>query len=155
MTPPLFRPALTTACLLALASLGVGAQAGKPAAKPPTAAVYLSPTCGCCSKWVEHLKAAGFAVTSTVTPDLESVPARLRVPERLKSCHTAVVGSYLVEGHIPADVVQRLLRERPAIEGIAVPGMPIGSPGMEGPNPQPYIIVAFRKDGTVYEFARR
>jgi hypothetical protein len=104
---------------------------------------------------VDHLTAAGFTVKKTVTPDIDSIPARQRVPQNLRSCHTAVVGRYLVEGHIPADVVQKLLKERPDVEGIAVPGMPIGSPGMEGPNPQPYSIVAFKKDGSTYEFARR
>jgi hypothetical protein len=101
------------------------------------------------------MKAAGFAVTREVTAELDSVPARMRVPDRLRSCHTAVIDSYLVEGHIPADLVTKLLRERPKIVGIAAPGMPLGSPGMESPNPQPYVIVAFRADGTVYEFARR
>lgn len=143
--------------ILLVAPLALSAQTTKrPAAKAPTeAAVYLTPTCGCCGKWVEHLTAAGFSVKRTVTPELDAVPARQRVPPSLRSCHTAVVGRYLVEGHVPADVVQRLLRERPDVEGIAVPGMPIGSPGMEGPTPQPYAIVAFRKDGSVYEFARR
>ncbi|HEX2442624.1 MAG TPA: DUF411 domain-containing protein [Vicinamibacterales bacterium] len=122
---------------------------------PVAAKVYLSPTCGCCGKWADHMKAAGFAVTREVVAELDSVPARMRVPERLRSCHTAVIEGYLVEGHIPADLVTKLLRERPKIAGIAAPGMPLGSPGMESPNPQPYVIVAFRADGSLYEFARR
>jgi hypothetical protein len=100
-------------------------------------------------------KAAGFSVTREVTPDLDAVPPRKRVPEELRSCHTAVVGKYLVEGHVPADVIRTLLRDAPAVAGIAVPGMPIGSPGMEGPGARPYAIVAFRANGTTYEFARR
>jgi hypothetical protein len=127
----------------------------KPAPKPVTAHVYMSPTCGCCGLWADHMKAAGFSVTREVTPDLDAVPPRKRVPEELRSCHTAVVGKYLVEGHVPADVIRTLLRDAPAVAGIAVPGMPIGSPGMEGPGARPYAIVAFRANGTTYEFARR
>jgi hypothetical protein len=145
---------LMTAAILVCSTGSLQAQGTRKAA-PIAARVYLSPTCGCCGKWADHMKAAGFAVTREVTPELDSVPARMRVPERLRSCHTAVIDSYLVEGHIPADLVTKLLRERPKIAGIAAPGMPLGSPGMESPNPQPYVIVAFRADGTVYEFARR
>ena len=143
--------------LAVLTPFALSAQTAKtPAARAATdAAVYLTPTCGCCGKWVDHLAAAGFNVKRTVTPDIDAVPARQRVPQNLRSCHTAVIGRYLVEGHVPADVVRQLLKDRPDVEGIAVPGMPIGSPGMEGPNPQPYAIVAFGKDGSVYEFARR
>ena len=77
------------------------------------------------------------------------------MPESLRSCHTALIGGYVIEGHIPADVIRKLLKEQPKVVGIAAPGMPMGSPGMEGPNPQPYTIVAFKADGTTYEFARR
>ena len=150
---------LRTAILMIVlgASAAVGAQGKpKPKAPPPLEAdVYLTPTCGCCGNWVQHLEAAKFTVKRTVTPELDGVPARRRVPENLRSCHTAVVGKYLVEGHVPVDLVERLLKERPDIAGIAVPGMPIGSPGMEGPNARPYSIVAFKADGTTYEFARR
>ena len=125
------------------------------AAKPIEAEVFLTPTCGCCGKWVQHLEAAGFKVKRTVTTELDSVPARQRVPSQLRSCHTAAIGKYLVEGHVPADLIKRLLREKPDVLGIAVPGMPIGSPGMEGPRPRPYSIVSFKADGTTDEFARR
>jgi hypothetical protein len=145
---------LMTAAIVVCSAGPVHAQGTKKAG-PIAAKVYLSPTCGCCGKWADHMKAAGFAVTREVTAELDSVPARMRVPDRLRSCHTAVIDSYLVEGHIPADLVTKLLRERPKIVGIAAPGMPLGSPGMESPNPQPYVIVAFKADGTVYEFARR
>ena len=97
----------------------------------------------------------GFTVKRTVTTQLDAVPARGRVPSQLRSCHTAVVGKYLVEGHVPADLIKRLVREKPDVLGIAVPGMPIGSPGMEGPNPRPYSIISFKADGTTDEFARR
>jgi hypothetical protein len=109
----------------------------------------------CCSKWVDHMAAAGFKLEREVTTELEAVAPRKRVPANLRSCHTAVVGKYLVEGHVPADVVQKLQKENPAgVVGLSAPNMPVGSPGMEGPNAQPYPIVAFKADGTSYEFAR-
>jgi hypothetical protein len=150
--------ALTATAPLA-AQTAASAQTKKPASttapKAISATVYLTPTCGCCGKWVEHLEAAKIAVKREVTADLDAVPARTRVPSQLRSCHTAVIGEYLVEGHVPVDVIQKMLKERPTIAGIAVPGMPTGSPGMEGPNPRSYSIVAFRADGTTFEFARR
>lgn len=87
-------------------------------------------------------------------PNLEAVPARQGVPARLRSCHTALVGGYLVEGHVPAAVIHRLLKERPKIAGIAVPGMPAGSPGMESPTPEPYEIIAFDASGKTSVYAR-
>ena len=137
-------------------------QQAAPAAKPSAAAaptpevkVYLRPTCGCCGIWVEHMQKAGFKVARQEQQDLDSVPERQRVPAQLRTCHTAVIGNYLVEGHVPIDLVQKMLKERPKIAGIAVPGMPIGSPGMEGPNPRPYSIIAFQTDGKTSEYARR
>ena len=117
--------------------------------------VYRVKTCGCCGKWAEHLKAAGFDVASKVVDDVARVEGRNRVPEELRTCHVAFVGPYVVEGHVPADVIKDLLRRRPAIDGIAVPGMPKGSPGMESPTPQPYDVIAFDKKGTTTTFARR
>ena len=152
------RPNLArVVAFLLLASVPVIAAQGqkKPAPAVTEGTVWLTPTCGCCGKWVDHMQAASFKLTREVTTNLDAVPARKRVPESLRSCHTALVGQYLVEGHVPADVVRKLLKDQPGIVGIAVPGMPMGSPGMEGPNPQPYSIVAFRADGTTYEFARR
>ena len=145
--------------LIASAGLAVAAQAQKqkkPAAPAPVdVTVYLTPTCGCCGIWADHMAAAKFNVTREVTRDLQAVPLRQRVPSQLQTCYTASVGNYIVEGHVPADVVRQMLKERPNIAGIAVPGMPIGSPGMEGPNPRSYSIIAFRADGTTYEYARR
>jgi hypothetical protein len=103
---------------------------------------------------VKHLQAAGFSVETHMMQNLDSVPERQRVPEKLRSCHTAVVGGYLVEGHIPAAVVRRLLAEKPKITGIAVPGMPSGSPGMESPAPEPYEVIAFGPGDKTYVFAR-
>ena len=117
--------------------------------------VYKSPTCGCCAKWVEHMKKAGFAVTVNDVPNVGEVKMANGVPAPLASCHTALVGGYVIEGHVPADVVQKLLKEKPAVAGIAVPGMPMGSPGMEGASADPYDIVAFEKSGKQRVFASR
>ena len=120
----------------------------------PGVKVYKSPTCGCCSKWVDHLRENGFEVTTEDVADIAAVKSTHGVPPALGSCHTAVIGNYVVEGHVPADVVKRMLREKPAFAGIAVPGMPIGSPGMEvGDRRDPYSIVSFDRSGTheVYE----
>lgn len=103
---------------------------------------------------MKHLQAAGFSVETRMVQNLDAVPERQRVPQALRSCHTALVGGYLVEGHVPAAVVRRLLQERPAIAGIAVPGMPAGSPGMESPNPVAYDVVAFDALGKTHVFAR-
>lgn len=150
---------LKTTCVAALLFVSVsGIHAQKTPAPPAkiTAKVVSSPTCGCCGLWVKHLEAAGFTVERELRAELEAAPMREGVPQQLKSCHTAQVGKYLIEGHVPADLVLRLLKEQPeGVVGIAVPGMPIGSPGMEGPNPRPYSVIAFKTDGTTYEFARR
>jgi len=117
------------------------------AADPVQVQVYKSPTCGCCNKWIEHLESNGFSVHATDVPDLTPIKAENGVPRRLASCHTAIVDGYLVEGHVPAADVHRLLRERPKVSGLAVPGMPIGSPGMEGPNPERYQVLSFGPEG--------
>lgn len=120
-----------------------------------TVEVYKTPTCGCCTKWVEHLQAHGFTVRSTNLQHLTEVKTKHHVPQRLHSCHTGVVNGYVLEGHVPATDVQRLLKERPAVAGLAVPGMPTGSPGMEvrGARAQPYDVIAFEKDGRTQVFA--
>jgi hypothetical protein len=117
--------------------------------------VYKSPTCGCCDGWVDHIRAAGFTVIERDTSDVGAVKDRLGVLPSLGSCHTAIVAGYVVEGHVPADDVIRLLEERPAIVGIAVPGMPAGSPGMESARPfVPYDVIAFDKNGRTNVFSR-
>ena len=105
--------------------------------------------------WVAHLEENGFTVKTTDLPvvDLDAVRRRAGVPDPVASCHTALVDGYVVEGHVPADDVRRLLDERPPIAGIAVPGMPRGSPGMEGPNPQPYDVIALDEDGNFARFS--
>ena len=110
--------------------------------------VYKSPTCGCCTKWIDHLRANGFSVRATDVPDVNPIKRENAVPPRLAACHTAFVEGYVLEGHVPAEDVRRLLAERPAVSGLAVPGMPIGSPGMEGPNPERYDVLAFDAAGT-------
>ena len=117
--------------------------------------VYKSPTCGCCGKWVKHMEDAGFSVDVENLRDLAPIKRELGVPGRMQSCHTAKVGDYIVEGHVPADLVKRMLDEKPDIKGLAVPGMPMGSPGMEGPRKDPYDVMAIGKDGRVQVFARR
>jgi hypothetical protein len=130
---------------------------GLVAAQRPTAPmvqVFKSPTCGCCALWVKHLEANGFTTTVTDVEDISTVKAKYGVPERLQSCHTAVVNGYVLEGHVPAADVQRLLKDRPAVVGVAVPGMPMGSPGMEvGSTVQPYNVMAFDKQGQSTVFA--
>lgn len=113
----------------------------------PSILVHKDPNCGCCAGWVQHLKAAGFAVRVEEVADLEAVRKRLGVPEDLAACHTAEVGGYLIEGHVPAPALRKLLEERPSAVGLAVPGMPAGSPGMEGRVPQKYDVVLFGTAG--------
>lgn len=111
----------------------------------PKMKVTRDPSCGCCGNWVAHVKAAGFSVEVVEIPDVSPLKARLGVPDALTSCHTAEVAGYVVEGHVPADAIKRLLVERPQVTGIAVAGMPVGSPGMEVPGqpPQTYDVFIF------------
>ena len=119
----------------------------------PTVLVYKTPSCGCCNGWVEHLEAAGFVVDARNVTDLMTVKHDSGVPVSMSSCHTAIIDGYVVEGHVPAEQVMRLLAERPDIAGIAAPGMPIGSPGMEGPGAKPYQIMSFTNAGEAAVFA--
>ena len=120
-----------------------------------TIEVVKSPYCGCCSQWVEHLRAHGFTVRVSETEDLDTVARGRGVPDALRSCHTASVEGYIIEGHVPAADIDRLLRERPRATGLAVPGMPIGSPGMEqGNRRQPYATILFHRDGRRELFAQ-
>ncbi len=122
----------------------------------PTVTVYKSPTCGCCSHWIEHMRGHGFAVKSLDVDDVSAIKTQYGVPAAAGSCHTALVGGYVVEGHVPANAVKRLLREKPRVVGIAVPGMPAGSPGMEVPSGrvEPYDVVTFDKTGAVTVFEK-
>jgi len=135
------------------AAAPVTAEIAAANAELPVVHVYKTPTCGCCTDWVTHIEAAGFRTEVQDLQDLTMIKARAGVPHTLGSCHTSLVGDYVVEGHVPASALRRLLTEKPAIAGIAVPGMPMGSPGMEGPWKDPYDVIAFTRDGkqTVYE----
>jgi hypothetical protein len=116
-------------------------------AEQPVITVHLDPNCGCCSGWVRHLKAAGFTLKTVHTGDLDAVKTRLGVPADLAACHTAEVAGYVVEGHVPALAVKRLLAEKPNATGLAVPGMPSGSPGMPGGTAEEYEVVLFGPAG--------
>lgn len=120
----------------------------------PLVKVYKSPTCGCCSKWVEHLKANGFQVAAYNVNDVMAHKYRLGVPPAMGSCHTAEVDGYLVEGHVPATEIKRLLKERPAARGLTVPAMPMGSPGMEGDRKDTYDVLLIDRDGSTRHYAR-
>lgn len=113
-----------------------------------TVVVYKSPTCRCCSNWVDHMREAGFTVVTNDVADVEPIRRQRGVPVALASCHTAVVGKYALEGHVPAEDVRRLLRERPAVAGLAVPGMPMGAPGMEGVTRDRYDVLSFTSAGS-------
>ncbi len=136
--------------LTTLATAGQGAQK-----TPVPIEVFKTPTCGCCTKWVDLLRQNGFApkVADLSQAEVTAVKEKHNVPRALHSCHTAIVGGYVVEGHTPIADIQRLLKQRPAVLGIAVPGMPTGSPGMEGPNPQPYDVLTFDKQGATKVFS--
>jgi len=121
-------------------------------ARPPLT-VYKDAACGCCKKWVEHMQSSGFTVTAHDNPDMDAVKDHYGVPSGVRSCHTAIIGSYVIEGHVPASDVDRLLKEQPKVAGLAVPVMVTGSPGMEGFMSKSYVVLAFQKTGSTTAFA--
>lgn len=121
-------------------------------ARPPVT-VYKDASCGCCKKWVEHMQSSGFTVTAHDDSDMDALKDHYGVPSGVRSCHTALIGSYVVEGHVPAGDVDRMLKEQPKAAGLALPGMVMGSPGMEGGMSKPYTVVAFQKSGATTAFA--
>ncbi len=154
-----------TAILLAVAfaAASLPASAAEPAKVSQVARksllpvdVYRSPSCGCCLNWVAHLRESGFTVHVHERDDMQAIKQRLGVPDSAQSCHTAQVGSYFVEGHVPAADIKRLLADKPAARGIAVPGMPLGSPGMEVPNGtvQPYDVQLIGRNGKSQVYSR-
>jgi hypothetical protein len=149
----LTRRAGIVALLLVTAVSHSAVAQTKAAAAKPHLTVYKSPTCGCCGKWVEQMQASGFTATVTNMDDVSPIKTKHGVPSRLASCHTTLVGGYVIEGHVPAADIKRLLREKPAIAGLAAPGMPAGSPGMDVPNSPPYDVVAFDKAGKTHVYA--
>lgn len=136
------RAAMLLLSAASLAPLGVAAAAR------PLVTMHRDPSCGCCGGWADHLRAAGFPVTTVETSRLNAVKAKFGVPNDLWSCHTAEVGGYIIEGHVPVAAVEKLLAQRPAAQGLAAPGMPIGSPGMEGGEPETFEVILFGAQGT-------
>ena len=132
---------LGAAAGLALAPLAIAAADDKPKIR-----VFKSPTCGCCGLWVEHLTSNGFDVTAEDVVDLDRIKQMAGVPDRLRACHTAMIDGYTIEGHIPAEAISKLIAERLAIKGLAVPGMPAGSPGMPSATPEHYDVIAFGEE---------
>ncbi|WP_442937768.1 DUF411 domain-containing protein [Nostoc sp.] len=117
------------------------------------ATVYHSPDCNCCGGWIDHLKAQGFKITDFSTPDIETVKQKYNVPDNLSSCHTAIVNGYVIEGHVPADDIKRLLQEQPNVAGLSVPQMPVGTPGMEmGNRKDPFSVLSFDRKNSVAVF---
>jgi hypothetical protein len=151
---------ITTVLLALVAVVALGAAASR--AAPATASeagsvitVYKSPSCGCCQLWVDYLKANGFEVKTIDMDDLSEIKTASGVPRPIQTCHTAVVGGYVIEGHVPADVITKLLKEQPKIAGIGVPGMPVGSPGMPGSPVEHYDVLSWDKTGKTSVYAKK
>ncbi len=142
------------AALFALTlTTGAATPSVNPTPKETKITVYKDPGCRCCKNWIEHLIKHGYRVDAKDTPAMAQVKRTLGVPEALTACHTAVVNGYLIEGHVPAADIAKLLKEKPKVAGLAVPGMPMGSPGMEGPSQQHYQVLSFDKNGKTKVFA--
>ena len=167
----MYRPAAPNAILglmkmfkyavlaVALAAPAYASRPAAPAQAPAAGAaqpitVYRTATCGCCGKWVDHLKNAGLDPTVHIVENVSTTPPGKDLPPALRSCHNGTLEGYNVEGHVPAEVLRKLLTERPKVKGIAVPGMPAGSPGMESPNPVAYDVVAYDANGKTSVFTR-
>jgi len=133
----------------------VTAVSATPAGSGPTIKVYKDANCGCCKDWVTHLEQNGFKVEPMDMPDLSAVKKKYGVMPELEACHTGVVNGYTVEGHVPADLILKMLKEKPSIAGIAVPGMPSGSPGMEGGAKEKYDVLTFDRAGRTTVYAKR
>jgi hypothetical protein len=137
--------------VLTLGLLLIGAQAG--AEERPKATLYKQPYCGCCDGHADHLRTNGYDVTVVQTENLTQVKQKHGVPQEFEGCHTIEVGGYVVEGHVPASIIRKLLRERPALRGISLPGMPDGSPGMSGTKKEPFVVYGFSSAGEKKVFA--
>jgi hypothetical protein len=122
---------------------------------PSVLTVYKDPNCGCCVKWIEHMNKSGFVVTVKDVSNMDEIKQTMRVPAELQSCHTGIVDKYVIEGHVPGDVVKKFLAEKPAALGLAVGGMPMGSPGMEGGRVDRYNVMVFDRDGKSRVYAKR
>jgi hypothetical protein len=157
LTPAVLAVVVIAANVVAYAQPKAQSKATAPkaaAASKTAVTVYKTPTCGCCGNWVQYMNAQGYACTVTNQADLSDVKAKYGVPANLQSCHTSLVGGYVIEGHVPVEDINRLLREKPAIAGLAAPGMPAASPGMDVPNSPGYDVIAFEKNGQQRVYAR-
>lgn len=147
---------------VSVATVAVVVAAGPAALLPPANAqplpqvtAYRTASCGCCKGWLQHMRANGFQVRDVVVADLSAIKRRLGIPAQLSSCHTAQVAGFALEGHIPASDVKLLLRKHPTVAGIAVPGMPLGSPGMESAyGKEPFTVMTFTRDGRIQPFSK-
>lgn len=151
-------PCLLAALVFGFAATPLLAAEPAPAATSASATmiVHKDPFCGCCNQWIEHVRAAGIEVEARNESDMASIKASLGVPAAMASCHTATIGGYFIEGHVPVEDIQRLLAEAPDAAGLAVPGMPAGSPGMEMPDGRsdPYTVELVQRDGSRSTFSR-
>ena len=154
-TPRLIALALAATALVSLGAASAGPRPGAPSAPVSVVTVYKSASCGCCGKWVDYLRANGFAVKVVDLDDLSEIKLASGVPRSIQTCHTALVEGYVVEGHVPVDALRTLLHDRPKVAGIGVPGMPIGSPGMDGSPPQAYDVLSWDKTGKTSVFAKK
>ena len=152
-----FLASVATAASAVLATRVLGQSISQPAASRELRdiVVYKDPNCGCCSEWVKHMKAAGFTVKVQDTKEMDTVKRSFGVPKSLESCHTGRIGKYTIEGHVPADLIARLVKDQPKGVGLAVPGMPMGSPGMEGSRKDAYQVLLFDTGGNTTVYAKR
>ena len=146
---------IVTAVVLGATSPALSQEKEEAADELPSVLIYKNPSCACCSLWVKHMEAYGFETKTYTTRRANELKDNLGVPKDMRSCHVAQVGGYIVEGHVPADLIEKMLREKPDIAGLTVPGMVTGSPGMEGHGPQDYDVLAFTKDGKTSVYAHR
>lgn len=145
---------LLSALLFSLPACENAQETMAPETQAAVISVYKTPTCGCCKKWVNHLREKGFTVETHDQPSLTALKQEQGVPKGAEACHTALVDGYVIEGHVPAREIARLLEERPPVRGLVVPGMPLGSPGMEADRTEAYSVLAFDDTGRVSTFAR-
>lgn len=149
------RKVLVILGVAVIGSIGVFVAFNQQPAKSKNIVVYKDPNCGCCTSWIKHLRRNDFNVEVHDQKNMTSIKSQLDVPSKLQSCHTASIGGYTIEGHVPADLIERLLDEKSELMGLAVPNMPLGSPGMEGPRKDAYSVLAFMENGTTTVYANR
>jgi hypothetical protein len=147
---------LIVSCWVAIAAVVVlTTTSARADSELPEITIYRDPSCSCCGGWIEHLEAQGFQTNSVSTPDVDSLKQQYGVPDHLTSCHTAIADGYVIEGHVPAEEIKRLLAEQPTVTGITVPGMPVGTPGMEsGDERESFTVFSFDKQGNSEVFNR-